>query len=166
MAQEERMKIMLVRHGIAVERGEFTGEDGDRPLTEKGRRRARRAFRGLGRLYPHLDRILSSPAVRAYHTARLLRREYSKAPLETTDLLLPGGLDFQALLALIESQPAEAVALVGHEPDLTQLAALLLGAAALPLELSKAGVLVIDSTINGRTIETLLTPRVLRRVYG
>lgn len=160
------MKIMLVRHAIAVDREEFGGEDRDRPLTEKGRRRARRAFRGLQRLYPEIDRILSSPAVRAHHTARLLRREYSDADMEVTELLSPGGLDFQALVALIEQKPAAVVALVGHEPDLTQLAALFLGAPDLPLELSKGGVLVLDLDEAGRTVETLLTPRVLRRVYG
>lgn len=160
------MKIMLVRHGIAVDREEFAGEDRDRPLTEKGRRRARRAFRGLQRLYPEIDRILTSPAVRAHHTARLLRREYPGAQLETTDLLQIGGLDFQALVELIGSQASDVTALVGHEPDLTRLASLLLGAPDLPVELCKAGVLVIDMTEDGRTLETLLTPRVLRRVYG
>ena len=160
------MKIMLVRHAIAVDREEFGGEDRERPLTEKGRRRARRAFRGLQRLYPKIDRILSSPAVRANHTARLLRREYPEADLEVTDLLLPGGLDFQALISLIEQRPSDVIALVGHEPDLTQLAALFLGAPELPLELSKAGVLVMDLAESGRTVETLLTPRILRRVYG
>jgi phosphohistidine phosphatase len=166
LASGGAMKIMLVRHGIAVEREEFSGEDRERPLTEKGRRRARRAFRGLQRLYPHVDRILTSPAVRAHHTARLLCREYPRAELETTDLLLSGGLDYQALVTLLGNKASDITALVGHEPDLTQLASLLLGAPELPCELSKAGVLVIDVSESGRTLETLLTPRILRRVYG
>lgn len=158
------MKIMLVRHAIALDREEFHGEDRDRPLTEKGRKRARRAFAGLRRLYPEITHIITSPALRAHHTARLLRREYPDAELSAADFLLPESLDFEALLLALEGK--ECAAIVGHEPDLTQTAALLLGVSNLPLELSKAGVLVIDDSEGRRTLESLLTPRILRRVYA
>ena len=37
------MECVLLRHGIAVERDEWEGTDGDRPLTERGAKRVAQA---------------------------------------------------------------------------------------------------------------------------
>ncbi|MBI5672864.1 MAG: histidine phosphatase family protein, partial [Nitrospirae bacterium] len=44
------MDCILVRHGIAVEPDEWEGAEENRPLTEKGKRRARQAAEGLAAL--------------------------------------------------------------------------------------------------------------------
>ena len=44
------MKLLLIRHAIAVEREAFEGDDGKRPLTREGIGRMRRAARGLARV--------------------------------------------------------------------------------------------------------------------
>jgi phosphohistidine phosphatase len=65
--------IYLVRHGIAVDhqdRGPLA--DDDRPLTDKGRRRFRRAARAFARLGETPDFVFTSPLVRAAQTAELL----------------------------------------------------------------------------------------------
>jgi len=160
------MKLLLIRHAIAATREEFPGDDLARPLTEKGKKRARRAFYGLKRAYPDVDSILYSPAVRASHTARILKRFYDKTELLETPLLGPDAQNDSELEAVIRRGSTQVIALVGHEPNLTQFAAYLLKMDSLPFELGKAGVLVLELDETGNRMESLLTPRVLRRLYG
>lgn len=160
------MKILFIRHAIAADREDFPGDDLLRPLTEKGKKRARRAFHGLRRIYPSIDLVYNSPAVRAKQTARILKRFYGSATYTESALLSPDQADFPAVDELIRKVPAEAIAIVGHEPNLTQLAAFLLRVETLPFELAKAGVLVLDLDETGIKMESLLTARILRRLYG
>jgi phosphohistidine phosphatase len=164
--QPGQMKILLIRHAIAAPRDEFPGEDKLRPLTEKGKKRARRAFYGLKRAYPEVAQIFFSPAVRASHTARLLKRFYSGPNLVETSLLGPDSESYLDLESLLKESGASSIALVGHEPNLTHFAAHLLQMEKLPFEIGKAGVLVLESDELGIRMESLLTPRVLRRLYG
>jgi phosphohistidine phosphatase len=80
------MRLLLIRHGIAETREDFarTGEGDDlRPLTRAGRRKMRRAARGLRELVPAIDTLLTSPLVRARQTADIVARVYGgPAPWE------------------------------------------------------------------------------------
>jgi phosphohistidine phosphatase len=74
------MKIILLRHGIAAERGTLDFErDSERPLTPEGRGKVRLIAKALARLKIIPDVILTSPFVRAHQTAeiaaRVLRRK-------------------------------------------------------------------------------------------
>lgn len=68
------MKLVLLRHEIAAPRepGAAVETDAKRPLTDEGRKRARRAARGLHRLLGGIDRLASSPLRRARETAEAL----------------------------------------------------------------------------------------------
>ena len=118
------MEIYLLRHGDAVDR--LTGgysRDEDRPLTAAGRAEARDAARALARLGEVPALVLMSPLVRAVQTATLAAEELRSArdPV-VCDALAPGGdpqAIVEALLAL--GSPASAL-LVGHMPDLGELA--------------------------------------------
>lgn len=137
-------QLYLVRHGIAAERGDEWPDDSKRPLTHKGIAKMREVVRGLGDLGVDLDLILTSPLVRARQTADLLREGLGgSVPLEETTLLAPGGRPADLIDLLRSKRKAERVALVGHEPDLGQLAAFLIGARA-PLVFKKGGVARID----------------------
>jgi phosphohistidine phosphatase len=60
------MNLYLMRHGIAVAADDpNTTQDNDRPLTQKGIKRMRRAARGVARLKLPFDGILTSPVLRA-----------------------------------------------------------------------------------------------------
>jgi phosphohistidine phosphatase len=99
---------------------------------------------GLKDLGVDLDLILTSPLVRARQTADLLQEGLGgSTPLEETTLLAPGGSPAALIDRLKAPKRAERVALVGHEPDLGQLAAFLIGARA-PLVFKKGGVCRID----------------------
>ncbi|MCE9598242.1 MAG: histidine phosphatase family protein [Spirochaetia bacterium] len=160
------MKILFIRHAIAADREDFPGDDLLRPLTEKGKKRARRAFHGLRRIYPSIDLVYVSPAVRARQTGRILKRFYDSATFAESTLLSPNQADFPAMDELIRKATGETIAIVGHEPNLTQLAAFMLRVETLPFELSKAGVVVLDVDETGIRMESLLTARILRRLYG
>jgi phosphohistidine phosphatase len=136
-------EIYLVRHGLAAERGKKWPDDSQRPLTHKGRARMRQVTSGLQALGVELDLVLTSPLVRARQTADLVHKGLGvSAPVEETLMLAPGGPP-AALIELLRKKKAKRVALVGHEPDLGQLAAFLIGARA-PLVFKKGGVCRID----------------------
>lgn len=137
-------EIYLVRHGIAAERGKEWPDDTARPLTHKGAARMREIAAGLADLGVELDLILTSPLVRARQTAEVLKEGLGgSVPLEETTVLAPGGSPAALIDRLKSAKRAERIALVGHEPDLGQLAAFLIGARA-PLVFKKGGVCRID----------------------
>lgn len=114
------MDILLMRHGRAAERDTFHGPDEQRPLTTAGRTRLKRALPGLRQLVPRIDQVISSPLLRARQTAELVLEQFPAVSSEVAELA-PGG-DPQKLTRWLARQRSEIVLLVGHEPDLGQLA--------------------------------------------
>lgn len=136
------MELLLVRHGRAEDRLQFARsglDDAERPLTAEGRKRTKIAVRGLRRLLPTLQSVVSSPLLRACQTADYLCSSYD-LPRQLRPELAPDG-DRQALLDWLAAQPNQTpIALVGHEPDLGRFAGwLLAGATAPPFLLLKKG---------------------------
>jgi len=78
----------------------------------------RKAARGLAKLADGLQLILTSPLIRAQQTAEILQAAFPEARLRRSALLAPGS-DPAALLKSLAKLP-EPLALVGHEPDLSQ----------------------------------------------
>ncbi|HEY8598698.1 MAG TPA: phosphohistidine phosphatase SixA [Thermomicrobiales bacterium] len=118
------MEIYLLRHGDAVDR--ITGDyarDEERPLTEKGQREARIAAESLQRLGVTIAQIFASPLVRATQTgdiaAETLRPERG---LTRHDALAPGGNPEEVMAVLAGISPDDSVLLIGHMPDLGELA--------------------------------------------
>jgi phosphohistidine phosphatase len=136
--------LYLVRHAIAAERGRQWPDDAKRPLTHKGAARMRQIVMGLRELGVEFDLVLTSPLVRARQTAELLiAGARSKPPLEQTDALAPGEPPVKIAAMLAKHSGRCSIALVGHEPDLGELAAWLVGARE-PFEMKKGGVCRID----------------------
>jgi phosphohistidine phosphatase len=162
------MHLVLFRHGPAAAQ-DFARwpDDAERPLTPRGITRTRAAARGLARIAPPVASILTSPYVRAVDTARILGAVLGVSTVETLEALAPGSPSGK-LLTMVGRMPADhAVVLVGHEPDLGALAALLLGAAsALPLKKAGACALSFEEGVRpGRArLEWFVPPRVLRRI--
>lgn len=115
------LQLLLVRHGLAEDRSAFaaTGQaDELRPLTKAGRRRTEQVARGLVRLVPAVDRLVSSPLIRAAETAAILARAWSEIPVATLPAFAPGGAPEEVLAWLRSGHHGTSVAAVGHEPDL------------------------------------------------
>jgi phosphohistidine phosphatase len=164
------MKILLLRHGIAVEPGAAgIMQDSERALNPEGRSKTRRIARALVRLGVRPDAILTSPYVRARQTAEIVADELGlKKRLLLCEPLASGG-DAKRLIAAINKQfpKAESLLLVGHEPDLSLLAALLLtgrpGGAQIELKKSGLCLLTTEALRPGRcaTLEWLAPPKLL-----
>lgn len=137
-------ELYLVRHAIAANRGSEWPDDTKRPLTERGIARFKDAVRGLRRADVVIDEIFTSPLVRARQTAGLLAEGLDGKPaIKTLDALAPGHTSAAVMASLAKVARRRRVALVGHEPDLGELAAHLIGAGrALPFK--KGGVCRID----------------------
>jgi phosphohistidine phosphatase len=160
------MNLFILRHGIAVEPG-TPGFDNDagRPLIPKGERRLRAAAAAMRKLDLSFDMILSSPLLRAKQTAEIVAGELkSKKRLQYSDALAPGGSVKDLTRQLNEWRPApENVLLVGHEPSLSRLIALLVsGGEDAAIEMKKGGLckLEADNPRAGRCAKLawLLTP--------
>ncbi|MGF1458025.1 MAG: phosphohistidine phosphatase SixA [Leptolyngbyaceae cyanobacterium] len=147
MASSPLTEIFFIRHGIAAQRGTYANDD-QRPLTDKGRSRTTAVAQRLVELGCHVEILLTSPLVRAQETAAILLEANLAPTLETVDLLAPGGHLNDWLPWLTDWQtahPVSRVALVGHEPDLSSWAQLLVeGETRDRWRLKKAGVMGIE----------------------
>jgi len=161
-----RRELLLLRHGIAEER-RLDLPDGRRALTPEGRQRTEAVVQRLLELGLGCDLLLSSPYMRARQTADLARLAGLAPDLELAAGLEPAGeIGPLMQLWLGESSPRPGwrrLALVGHEPDLGQLAARLIGAPAGAVSLKKAGVALVALPEDGRAarLQLLLSPRSL-----
>lgn len=163
------IEIYLVRHAIAAERGPNYPDDRERPLTSEGIARFKQAVPGLKQLGCSIDLVLTSPLVRAAHTAELLVSGLEKKPrTEQLDALAPGGRLNTILEAIgTFSKRYRRIALVGHQPDLGELAAKLLQARG-EVEFKKGAICCIEldgALPNGPgVLKWLLPPKALRRM--
>lgn len=164
------LELYLVRHAVAAERGPEYPEDATRPLTPEGIERFRKAVAGLRAIDVSLDLVLTSPFVRARETAELLCAGLKPKPkLTPVDALAPGGRPAHITAAVAQHTAAgrrwSRVALVGHEPDLGELAARLLGARG-SIAFKKGAVcrIDVDHAMPGGpgTLRWFLTPSVMR----
>ena len=112
------------------------------------------------------DAILYSPKVRAAQTAELAAEAWEEDERERMAVHEPlaGGFDAaQALDALAGTGADGRVLLVGHEPDLSLLAASLTGAR---LDLKKGGLAVLRLEGAGAELAVLMRPRDLALIAG
>ena len=131
--------IYIFRHGEAEAKGK--SGDASRSLTGAGKAEVRRVAQGLARLGAQIDVILTSPLLRAQETAAIAS-DVLKPPgaVRTCDALAPGGTN-AALFKEISSLGKPRVMLVGHQPDLGELASVLVwGSPGAGIALKKAGV--------------------------
>jgi phosphohistidine phosphatase len=139
------MEIFLVRHGVAVDR-ESDMPDAFRPLTSKGRRRFRKTARSFARLGCKLDLILTSPLVRAVQTAEILAGEAKYGEVAILEELDPKYSVADLLKAVTKrANGARSVALVGHEPQLSSVLAVLAAVDAETLDVKKGAIVRLDA---------------------
>jgi phosphohistidine phosphatase len=161
------LEVYLIRHGVAEARGEEYPDDSKRPLTSEGMARLRREAKGLDALDVVFAQIVTSPLVRTRQTADVLSESMkAKAPIVNSDALAPAGTPGAVIQELAKYAKKGSVALVGHEPNMGELAARLIGARA-PLEFKKGAICRIDFDVLppkgvGR-LRWFITPKVLRR---
>ncbi len=162
------MDCVLLRHGIAVERDEWEGLDGDRPLTEQGTKRVAQVAAGLNRLDVQPTHVLSSPLIRAIETAKIVHRSLRvRSAMHIVDELLPDAPPHRLLSILHNVPPESCVLCIGHEPQLGMVASVLLsGRVSASFPLKKAGACLIELSISAKpgrgVLRWWLTPGQLR----
>src|ERR1039458_1325893 len=161
------MDLLIIRHAIALERDRHRWrDDGARPLSPAGIRRARKAAAGLKQFSKSPDRLLTSPLVRARQTAQILTEVAGWPQAEEVPQLSPGEPAL-AVLTLLGKDRSKLVAVVGHQPGLGALltTCLLGNGRALPIEMKKNAIACVSlegSPRAGRAaLKWLATPRML-----
>ena len=111
------MLVFLVRHAHA-EKGE---PDAVRPLSERGRKEASALATQLAGHDSRPDLVLTSPLVRARQTAEAIAGE-ARVELRVDERLAPGATVLLVREAIQEAGSDGPVAVVGHQPDLSEVA--------------------------------------------
>jgi len=161
------MELFLTRHGIATQKlGGAVVTDAQRPLTEEGRQETRLVALALKRLGLKPDLMATSPLVRAQQTAEVIADVFGIAQnIQFCEALAPGGTASDLYKFLANAKQVEQAFLVGHEPDMSRLAATMLWAGPeLDMPFKKSGVCRIDisdlpPTAPG-TLKWFITPKI------
>ncbi len=164
------MELFFLRHAMEVDHGKIA-RDADRPLSEQGRRRMKRAteaWEGMGVI---VDGIMTSPFLRATQTAEIAAETLGVSDRVETCAALAAGAAPEDIVAAVAERCHEdhRVLLVGHEPDLGRVISLLVcGDDGGAFRLKKGGLtkLIVDRLAPGRcaVLEWHLWPRHLVRM--
>jgi len=141
------MDLLLWRHAEAEE-----GEDDlKRRLTERGRKQARIMARWIGEHRPKNLSIIVSPAVRTQQTAEAL-----KLPFTTVRSIGPDAGVADLIAACGWPDASGAVLVVGHQPVLGQLVALLLAGQEAEWTIRKGALWWLSNRTRGDEAQTVL----------
>jgi len=157
-------ELYLLRHAHAGDPGGWNGPDEQRPLSDKGRKQTERLGRFLAAVGFRPDAILTSPKVRAAQTA-----EGVAAHLDmkiSDDERLGGQLGMAELEGVLhDAGDPERLLVVGHDPDFSELLALLCGTSELPMR--KGALARVDVRrpleAGGGTLRWLVPPDLLKQ---
>jgi phosphohistidine phosphatase len=139
------MELILWRHADA----EDGAPDLERSLTPKGRKDAARVAAWLSKRLPKDFRLVASPAARAQETAQALN-----AKIETDKRLAPGASVDDILKA---AGRGGTVVIVGHQPDLGQALAHLIGGQQAEWRLKKGALWWIEDDL----VKAVVSPDLL-----
>jgi len=159
------MKLLLIRHAIAVARGAPGIPDDERPLTPRGEKRFRCAAKGLARITPRPDALFTSPLPRARRTAEIAAAAWGRTTPRDAPALASGKI--AELEALLDGcAEGSRVVLVGLEPHLSQLLGYVLRVRDdARLTFRKGGAALLDlpgRLADGGSLVWYLPPKLLR----
>jgi phosphohistidine phosphatase SixA len=155
------VQLHLLRHAHAGDPAKWSGPDGLRPLSGKGRGQADALGAQLHRVGQSFDLLLSSPLVRARQTAELVGLRLG-LPVVIDDRLAGSGgplgpASIEAILA-DHGDPGRPI-LVGHDPDFSELLARLSGAAEIPMRKGALARIDLDRPLrDGAGVLVFLVP--------
>jgi phosphohistidine phosphatase len=157
------MELYLLRHAHAGDPGAWDGPDEQRPLSDKGERQAERLGRYLVEIGFEADAIITSPKVRAAQTASIVAERLGKPVSE--DERLASGVTIQTLDAVLRTagEPRRVV-VVGHDPDFSDLLALLCDTARVPMKKGAMARIDVDGPLEpgAGTLRWLVPPDLLK----
>jgi phosphohistidine phosphatase len=159
------VRVYFLRHGIAADRDEFQGDDFERPLTDEGCERMQREAKAIAKLQIEPDVIVTSPLVRAKQTAQIVADALKLDGKLVEDKRVGENFGVQQLAQILaDHAKADALMLVGHEPDMSDVIGQLTGGTN--IDLKKGGLALVElqgaSSSSGQ-LQWLIPPKVLVR---
>ena len=154
------MKLYFLRHGIAIESEKWKGSEFDRPLTDDGCERMEREAKTMAKLDIAPDILLTSPLARARQTAQIAAAAL-KRDAKNDERLKPGFDAAKALEIVREHRDADAIMVVGHEPDMSATIGALVGGAQVEVKKGGLALVEIDPSSNSGELLWLIPPKVL-----
>lgn len=153
------MDLLLVRHGAAEPKADWSGDDTERPLSALGRLQVGDVAVSLGRLTVHPDLVVTSPYLRARQTADIVANHLGIADRVVVDPRLTPGFGTRQLSKILRSHgECRSIVLVGHEPDLGEVVRALTGGGHVAIR--KAAVAQVDLTspedLKGRLVALIV----------
>lgn len=139
---------LLLWRGAEAEEGE---DDLKRRLTQRGEKRARAMAKWICEHQPKDLRIIVSPAVRTQQTAEAL-----KLPFETLRKIGPEACVSELIAASGWPAAGGAVLIVGHQPTLGRLAALLLAGSESEWTIKKGALWWLSNRVRRGETQTVL----------
>jgi phosphohistidine phosphatase len=136
------MQLFLLRHAEAEPQA---ANDAARALTDKGKKQAANVGRYCATHEILPDVILSSPLVRAHQTAKIVAYELGLSKRVQIEEFLAAGMTSESAFSSLDKYSGKAtVMLVGHEPDFSQLAGVLIGGRPGSVHFRKATLLSVS----------------------
>ncbi len=156
------LHVYFLRHGVAERRSEWSADDDERPLTAAGREAVRSAGATLMKLGFTADAVLTSPLTRARQTAEIVAGELGLQAVLQDEPRLGHGFGLSQLASILaDNRSADALVLVGHEPDFSLAIETLTGARVVMKKGGLARVDVDDLDAPSGRLVWLLPPKVL-----
>ena len=161
------MKLYIIRHAPAQLRHEFAQSgkpDSLRPLTERGIDKMHSALNFFKKHEESIDIFLQSPLTRCVQTGEVCKKYFPNALFKKTKNLTPDH-SAQELYNEIMSYDVDALAIIGHEPDLGQFISWLLFRQATDhFPIKKTGFAKVDIYKDGRCyLKWILRPKLMTR---
>jgi phosphohistidine phosphatase len=145
------MHLGLLRHADALRVGGLVRDDVDRPLSPLGRDQARRSGALMRSAGIRFDHVFTSPLMRAVQTAEIVAAALSHAgTVESLSMLGRHDAwraDLDGFLGDLSQGDGAGVLLVGHNPDLSDLAAALLHLSPAAVQLDTACGCVVELSV-------------------
>jgi phosphohistidine phosphatase len=141
------MDLILWRHAEAVD----GVPDLTRELTAKGQKQAERVARWLRPKLPKQTRVIVSPARRTLQTVKALTEDF-----EVVRELAPGASPAEVLAAARWPDQPGAVLVVGHQPALGMVAAMLIAGEPMSWSVRKGGVWWLSHRVRGEQPQVVL----------
>jgi phosphohistidine phosphatase len=139
------MLLYFLRHGDAVQLPSLS--DSERPLSDHGEHQAKTVGAFLRSSDIRIERIITSPLIRAVRTAEIVAEAIQAHKPQKTEHLVPGS-DKRQLFGLINAAGSGSILLTGHVPHLSQTVSLLLSEHEdLPIEFRKCSLACVDATV-------------------
>jgi len=143
------VRVVILRHGIAHDRADPScPADPDRELTDEGKKKTRKAAKGLVGMGCKPTRILTSPYKRAKETAAIAAEVLGidSAKITLTEALLPEAAPYALFHALYAFHASDdEILCVGHAPNVDKVISLALKTERSPVtSLKKAGAALLS----------------------